>query len=574
MTAFLIVLITLLAILLVGFITWFLAMKADGKCPLCMLKALGRKKLTIDIKKEPDYDNRVDGTPIMGWSSWNTLRNHISEEAILETAQAMVDTGLADAGYRYVNIDDCWQSSMRNADGMLQGDLESFPSGMEALCRKINALGLKMGLYSSNGTHTCEDLPASLGNEVLDAKTIASWGVEYWKYDFCHHQRLSGSTPIIEYLDLNQPGTHSQIKLTPRDAKFTGRAKIVKVKDLPSGKGIGFLNHAAGTATFTFDVAAGGTYILTIHNKKNLLNSRQYMQVLVNGKLHEAHFPAGRSFTPDARLQLTVTLKAGKNKITLCNPVVTPADSSYIQYKRMGQALKEASADWAAYTHREEKPITYSICEWGFAAPWNWGAKAGNMWRTTLDIFPNWRSITALYNRTIKLYRYASPGHVNDPDMLEVGNGKLTPEENKSHFTLWCMMAAPLVLGNDIRKLQDGSKKSAVILDIVTNKSLILIDQDPLVKPAKKIGKAGPIDIIARPLANGDTALCFFNKSGKTKPIDFDLNTLREDQYLQFERSATGYEIHDLWSDDRFTHDKIAVTIPKHGVKAYRISKG
>lgn len=296
------------------------------------------------------------------------------------------------------------------------------------------------------------------------------------------------------------------------------------------------------------------------------------MQVIVNGKLYEVHFPAGRSFTPDARIQLEVKLDAGENRIKLCNPVVTHADSSYIQYKRMADALKEASSGWAAYTRREEKPITFSICEWGFAAPWNWGAKAGNMWRTTMDIFANWRSIVHIYNRTIKLYKHASPGHVNDPDMLEVGNGKLTPEENKSHFTLWCMMAAPLVLGNDIRKLTDGSKKSEVILDILTNRSLILIDQDPLVKPAKLIKRTPSMDIIARPLYNGDTAICFFNKSAKKKAVEFSIDTLKDDKYLNFNRSGTGYEIHDLWSDDVYQHDTITTTVSKHGVKVYRIS--
>ena len=340
MTSFLIVLITIIAICLIVFLTWFFAMKADGKCPLCMLKAIGRGKLTIDIKNEPDYDNNVGTSPIMGWSSWNTLRNHISEDSIYETAKAMAETGLADAGYTFINIDDCWQSSMRDEDGKLQGDLESFPSGMEALREKINALGLKMGLYSSNGTHTCEDLPASLGNEELDAKTIASWGVEYWKYDFCHHKRLSGSVPIIEYIDLNQNGFHSQIRLTPKDAKFTGRAKVVKVPELPSKKGIGFLNHGAGTATFSVDVPASGYYVMTIHYKKNLFNKKQYLQVIVNGALYEVHFPSGRSFTKDARIQTEIKLQSGENRIKLCNPVVTAADSSYIQYRQARAGLR------------------------------------------------------------------------------------------------------------------------------------------------------------------------------------------------------------------------------------------
>ncbi len=571
MTGALVVIISILVILILAFATWFLAMKADGKCPLCMIKAIGRKKLTIDLSDVPDYENG-NKLPIMGWSSWNTLRHHISEESIYDSAKVLVDTGLADAGYQYVNLDDCWQSSMRDEDGKLQGDLETFPSGIEELCRRINALGLKMGLYSSNGSHTCEDLPASLGNEELDAKTIASWGVEYLKYDFCHHKKLSGSTPIIEYIDLSRKGHHAEYTLRPEKAKFTGRARVVKAKDLPTGKGIGYLNHGAGTATFELEVESGGIYVMTIHSNKNWINFKRYMQVIVNGKLYEAHFPSGHSFSPDARLQIEVRLRSGENTIKLCNPVVTSADSEYIQYKRMGDALKNASKEWAAYTHTEEKPITYSICEWGWGNPWNWGAKAGNMWRTTMDINAGWHSIVSLYRKTLKLYKFSSPGHVNDPDMLEVGNGKLTPEENKSHFTLWCMLAAPLVLGNDIRKLEDGSKKSSIILSILTNNSLILIDQDPLVKPAKLIKRSGGVDIIARPLYNGDIAVCFFNNTGNKKPVDINIDELCEDEYLNFKRSNRGYEIHDLWSDNRVNNTKISTGVPKHGVKVFRIS--
>ena len=102
----------------------------------------------------------------------------------MQTAHAMKDSGLANAGYEFINLDDCWQSSLRDSDGKLQGDLGTFSRGIPKLIKDINALGLKVGLYSSNGTLTCEDLPASLGNERLDAKTIASWGCEFFKYDF------------------------------------------------------------------------------------------------------------------------------------------------------------------------------------------------------------------------------------------------------------------------------------------------------------------------------------------------------------------------------------------------------
>ncbi len=571
MTAFLIILIALLAIALVIFGTWFFSYRADGKCPVCALRRIGRGRLTIDVKDIPDYKGRP--TPIMGWSSWNLLRNHIDEEKIYATAKAMVESGLADAGYEYINIDDCWQSSLRDADGKLQGDLEAFPSGMEALCKKINDLGLKMGIYSSNGTLTCEDMPASLGNEELDAKTFASWGVEFVKYDFCHNRIITGSTPIIEFADISKPGMSSEIRLRPDHAKYTGKAREVRCDDLPSKRGMGLLNHGAGTATFTVSVPLEGDYVLTVHYHKATVHRKQYLQVVINGRVYEMHFPSGFSMSHDAKAQIQIRLDAGDNRITFRNPVVTMADSSYIQYKRMGEALRYASAAWAAFTKTEEKPITFSICEWGWSHPWHWGAKAGNMWRTTMDITPKWRRIKSIYNKSVELYKYASPSHINDPDMLEVGNGKLTVDENRAHFALWCMMAAPLVLGNDLRKLTDMSNQSRVLLETVTNKSLILIDQDPLVKPAKRIKKSPFMDILARPLANGDTALCFFNKTKKAKPIQYEIDALEEYEYLRFKKAPGQYEIHDLWSDDRYNDTVITATIPAHGVAVYRISQ-
>ena len=255
------------------------------------------------------------------------------------------------------------------------------------------------------------------------------------------------------------------------------------------------------------------------------------------------------------------------------NPVATAIDSSYIQYKRMGDALKEATELWAKVTNTEEKPITYSICEWGTAKPWLWGAKAGSMWRTTPDIMANWKSITWIYNRTLRLYKSTGAGHFNDPDMLEVGNGKLTDDENRAHFSLWCMLAAPLMLGNDIREfvVNGVADKENETLKIVTNKHLIAVDQDPLCKSAKRIKKRGGIDIIARPLANGDIALCLFNTASSVKSIAFNLDELVSDKYLGIETSPSGYELHDLWTDERTTGTTISATISKHATVVYRI---
>lgn len=577
MITFLIILITIILIAVVLFASWFLILKANGKCPLCAIKKITMpRQITMDISDTDDYDNGVAKTPPMGWSSWNTFRNHIDQDLIMETAHALVDSGLAEAGYKYLNLDDCWQSSMRDEDGKLQGDLKTFSRGIPALIKDINALGLKAGLYSSNGTHTCEDMPASLGKEVIDAKTIASWGCEFFKYDFCHDSAISGDCPAVEKIELNRIDGNefnSFLVLNPDDAVFTGRAKVINLKELPSGKAIGFINHGAGTAEFTFNSLPKGKYCLTVVHQKTHRFRESYAQIVVNGVTHEMFFPYGKGFSDSGRTQIIVDLKDGENVIKIFNPIATRADSSYVQYTRMGKALKNATKQWAEVTHTEEKPIVYSICEWGTTKPWMWGKKAGNMWRTTHDILPTWFSIVALYNSTIKLYNHAGPGGWNDPDMLEVGNGKLTEDENKAHFSLWCMMASPLMLGNDIRKFVDGNNKAVegnAVLKIVTNKQLIAIDQDPLGKPAKLIKKITGVDVIARPLLNGDVALCLFNKSTGTRNVHLDLSELAADQYLLM-RKADEYELHELWTDKRVNASSISTSLPKHSVQVYRI---
>lgn len=576
--AFLIVFIAIIAILIVLFVSWFLTMKANGKCPLCAIKKITMpRKITMDISEEPDYDSGAAKTPPMGWSSWNTFRNHIDQDMIMETAQAMVDSGLADAGYKYVNLDDCWQSSVRDSDGKLQGDLGTFSRGIPQLIKDINALGLKVGLYSSNGTNTCEDLPASLGKEDLDAKTLASWGCEFFKYDFCHSRPISGDCPAIEKIELNKINDdeqfNSKLVLKPEDAQFTGRGRVINLSSVKSGKAIGFINHGAGSASFEFNNLPQGEYAMTIVFAKTFSRHESYVQVNVNGKVHEVFFPYGKGFSDTGRVQLVTSLIGGTNRITLQNPVATVADSSYIQYKRMGYALKNATKLWSEYTKTPEKPIVFSICEWGTARPWDWGSKAGNMWRTTHDIFASWTSIMTIYRFSIKHYAATSVGHWNDPDMLEVGNGKLTEDENRAHFSLWCMMASPLMLGNDIRKFVDGNNQAVEgnsTLKIVTNKHLIAIDQDPLGKAAKKLYAISGIDVLARPLANGDVALCLFNKANGTKSIKYDLGRLADDEYLELKKSGN-YQVHNLWTDERTTDSVITATLPKHGVKVYRI---
>lgn len=188
--------------------------------------AMNSVRLTFPTDEK--FSNGTALTPPMGWSSWNTFRNRIDEKLILETAEAMKVSGLADAGYQYVNLDDCWQSSMRDENGRLQGDFANFPSGIPALVKSVNDLGLKLGIYSSNGTLTCEDLPASLGNEAIDADTFAEWGVEYFKYDFCHNVPIPMRAPYIEYICVSNADGSFETTVPADDAALFGDAKIME----------------------------------------------------------------------------------------------------------------------------------------------------------------------------------------------------------------------------------------------------------------------------------------------------------------------------------------------------------
>lgn len=573
---FFIAILVILLIAAASFGIWFAVYRSRGKCPICALQKITKPtKVTIDTDSEEPYSNGAALTPPMGWSSWNTFRQNISEDLILSTAEAMKKTGLLEAGYQYINLDDCWQSSLRDANGRLQGDLEKFPNGIPHLISQINQMGMKVGLYTSNGTATCEDLPASLGKEVLDAQTFAEWGCEFFKYDFCHHKIISGEAPVIEAIEISAPGSKAELTLYPEDAELSGRARVLNIKRLPSGKGIGLLNHGAGTATFRPVVNFDGQYVLTLLIYKQFARREKYLQVIVNGETYEVFFPTSNGFSATGRTQLIVRLKGGANEIVLRNPIATAADSSFVQYRRMGKALKDSTRRVSLERGTREKPIVFSLCEWGTAHPWHWGAKVGNMWRTTHDITTNWTVINYIYERTLRLYQHAGPGAWNDPDMLEVGNGKLTDDENRTHFSLWCMLAAPLILGNDLRLMlsSDGeANPDNPVLKTVTNKSLILIDQDPLGKPAKRIKKMHGIDIIARPLANGDIALCFYNAGSHVKGLSFDINELSTDDYLNFNAPAASYQVHELWSDERFAAKTISVSLQKHACKVFRIS--
>lgn len=214
----------------------------------------------------------------------------------------------------------------------------------------------------------------------------------------------------------------------------------------------------------------------------------------------------------------------------------------------------------AAYTTMRDAlysaghPIVFSICEWGDNNPVTWAPEIGHLWRTTGDIHNCWEcemgfgtwskwGVLNILDKQKDLRKYAGPGHWNDPDMLEVGNG-MTVNEDRAHFSLWCMLSAPLISGNDLRNM---SKET---LDILTNKEVIAIDQDPLGVQCFKLFDAGDYEIYAKPLAENKVALCFLNRGDEPVKVDFNwkYNSIYDGlSGKSYDFSKSIYKIRDLW---------------------------
>ncbi|CAG8654174.1 6842_t:CDS:10 [Funneliformis caledonium] len=358
-------------------------------------------------------NNGADRTPPMGWNSWNKFHCNIDEKLIKDTADALIKHGLADVGYKYLNMDDCWEGE-RDDDGYIHASKATFPSGIKALSNYAHLKGLLFGIYSDAGYLTCAKRPGSLGYEDKDAMTFASWEIDYLKYDNC-----------------NNDGTPEQQR-----------------------------------------------------------------------------------------------------------------------YQVMRDALNATG-----------RPIFYSICEWGRSSPHLWGNSVGNSWRTTGDIQPRWGSILNILRKQESITKYAGPGGWNDPDMLQVGNGNLTIDEQKSHFSLWAALKAPLLLGFDIRT------PPVETLKIVKNTEIIAINQYLLGKSVNIVQRTSSWDIWAGELSDGHVAL-LFNRG--ESPTIIELN------FAAHLNISGAVVVRDLWEhEDKGIHtNSYSYRVPKHGITVLKLTGG
>jgi len=293
---------------------------------------------------------------------------------------------------------------------------------MKHLADYVHSKGLKFGIYSDAGTHTCAGRPGSKGYEHIDAQTYAEWGVDYLKYDWCNTE---GQDPIKSYT-----------------------------------------------------------------------------------LMRDALYKTGRS-------------------------------------------------------------IVYSICDWGISKTWTWAANVGHLWRTTYDITDRWDGtrwgnhlgVIDILEKQVGLEKYAGTGGWNDPDMLEVGNKGLTINESKVHFTMWCMLAAPLITGNDIRNMPNEIKH------ILTNTKMIAVNQDKLGKQGFKIYDEGNFEVWQKTLSNGEIAVVFLNLENKEKHYQVDWGNLKIKGF------SNQYVIEDLWKNKVAgnTDDNMSIIVPSRDVLAVKL---
>lgn len=371
---------------------------------------------------------QIAATPPMGWNSWNWFAEKVTDQDVRQAADLLVSSGMRDAGYVYVNIDDTWEGE-RDASGVLHAN-GKFPD-MKALSDYVHSKGLRLGIYSSPGSKTCAGFAGSLGHEQQDADLYASWGIDFLKYDLCSLHREMG-------------------EMAPND----------KLKQ-------------------------------------------------------------------DA-------------------------------------IMREAYAKMHTAVLKTDRPMVYSLCQYGHDSSWQWAAEVGgNMWRTTADIDPTFFRIAQIGREQAGLAKYAGPGHWNDPDMLEVGNGKLTLDENRTHMGMWAMLAAPLLAGNNLSQL------TPEITAILTNREIIAIDQDPLGKQAERIFAEGPIEIWSRPLVDGSRALAIFN-FGEDESFLRGINL-----HLEEAGAANGWKARDVWAakDVGPIDDHYNFTLRRHASLLLRLSR-
>ncbi|HZQ47956.1 MAG TPA: glycoside hydrolase family 27 protein [Verrucomicrobiae bacterium] len=396
-------------------------------------------------------------TPPMGWNDWYAHYDRITDELMREAAARLVSSGMADVGYQYVNIDDCWMNAPTNREPSRVGPLRDeqgkilpnrhFPD-MKALTDYIHSQGLKAGIYSSPGPLTCGRFAGSYQHEAQDAQTFADWGFDFLKYDWCSYGHV---------------------------------AKLIK--------------------------------------------------------------PApGSALTPAQ---------------------ITDNHEEYLRpYRLMGGLLKQQPRD-----------MVFNLCQYGMDQVWEWGAEVGaQSWRTAGDLGFELDRVFEVALANAKHRDWSKPGAWNDPDYLQIGwvgsargmgESKpcpLTPNEQYSFMSLWCLMAAPLFYSGEMSSLDDFT------LNVLCNPEVIEVDQDPLGQSARVIMLTKDTFLMVKDLADGGKAVGLCNRGERETSLTASWSDL----------GLSGrHKVRDLWRQKNLGSfgSNFKAAVPRHGVVLVRVEK-
>jgi alpha-galactosidase len=468
-----------------GRITGRLFARGEHRVTLKASNALGTATRAFTIL----VGDTIALTPPLGWNSWNCFAGDVSDAKIRAAADALVSSGLANHGWTYINVDDCWQAD-RDGNGRILSN-EKFPD-MKALSAYVHSKGLKFGIYSSPGPQTCAGFMGSFDHEDLDAAVYGEWEVDYVKYDWCSYNRV-------------------EVELTARCLASLGAGTEDELSPL-----------------------------LTEHF--NLRRNRS------------------RSADQTSRLN-QLSEKIATIRSSISNQQLAEAELAILRapYRKFRRSLDQVNRD-----------MVYSLCQYGRGQVWTWGgAVGGNCWRTTGDITDTWNSMAGIGFINDGRDAFSKPGNWNDPDMLVVGwvgwgpdlhLTRLTPDEQYTHISLWCLLSAPLLIGCDMTKLDDFT------LSLLSNDDVLAVNQDALGISARCYAKQNDLEVWAKGLEDGSMAVGLFNRGTR----DATVVARWEDLGISGKRV-----VRDLWrqADLGSFQDAFTAKVAPHGVVLVKLSK-
>lgn len=520
---------------------------------------------------------RLGATPPMGWNSWEAFRRDFDEDSLKAEADAMVSTGLRDAGYTVFVIDGGWKPATRGPNNVLIEDPKKFPHGMKAVADYVHSKGLKFGLHQPAGIQDCPKLsPGSQNFEEQDAKLFAAWGVDFIKYDMCHYIHAEGTTTGAPDFDRFVVRKGERVVFeTEAEAtqnRLTGLVRAER-RDACSGgwcaTGIGYDNGAVIVPDVT--VPEAGKYTLDVHVSypyfgwsEDFFKSVTFYVSVNGGERQKVSLPYKMDMRyANGTTSLEVELKQGVNTIQFDNPT-SQEEEVHKSYVKMANAL-----------NRSGRPIMFSLC--GCARTWIWGEPLSHLHRTAFDVNDHWGEKTGnlmyILERHVPELEYTAREFWPDPDMLEVGHKgsigrpkaskpQMSDTEYRSQFALWSIMNAPLFISMDLRQIDEQTKK------ILLAKDIIAVNQDPLGKPCHCVRAVGDVMVFTKPLTDG-LALAILNRGAG--PVEARVTP------AELGRTAGRLELKDLWTGETShvgADGVIQANVASHATVIYRVTEG